>query len=104
MDNWILFAIFEGAAALFLAFAAISFAFAAITRQRRSQALRDEQLQALQGRIAVIEMCERRRVMNPILDTPSNLIDTTGLLTRTGDVRGPPAPQAESTELAATPR
>jgi hypothetical protein len=90
--DWTLLAIFEATAAFFLA-------FAAIIRQRRSRALRDEELHALKWRISVIEACERRRFMKSVNDAPQNPLDTTGLLTPAEDApipkSGLPLPRNE---------
>ena len=72
--NWTLLAIFEATTALLLA-------FVATIRQRRSRAFHDEELHALNGRISVLETCERRRLMMSLHDAPRNLIDTNGLVT-----------------------
>ena len=76
--NWTLLAIFEATAAFLLA-------FAAVIRQRRSRAFHDEELHALNGRISVLETCERRRLMMSLHDAPRNLINTNGLLTPAED-------------------
>ena len=80
--NWTLLAIFEATAAFFLA-------YAAIIRQRRSRALRDEELNVLKGRLSVIEARERLRCMKSLHDEPRNMIDSTGLLTLAEDAPDP---------------
>ena len=77
--NWTLFATFEATAAFLLA-------FTAVVRQRRSRALRDEELRALKGRLNVLEACERRRIMQSLRSAPRNVFDTTGLLAVAEDV------------------
>ena len=72
--------------AIFAAAAAFLLAVTAVIRRRQSRTLRDElrvdreELCELKERLNVLEMCERRRIMESQRRPLHNMMDTTGLL------------------------